>query len=120
MKNIKNIAIMALIAVFAGSCKKEVPTENKETTPIKTEIKAENLETANFKIDGMTCEIGCAKLIEGKLAAAEGVEEAKVDFETKTAIIKFDKTKQSLESLTKTVEKTGGGDLYKVIKAEKI
>ena len=113
MKNIKNIAFAITITLFAVSCKKETTPEPKEVAT------AENLETASFTIEGMTCEVGCAKTIESKLAGTDGVSEAKVDFETKIATVKFDKTKQSIESLTKTVEKVGGGDLYKVTKSEK-
>ena len=119
MKNIKNIAFAITITLFAVSCKKETTPEPKEVATAKTEIAAENLETANLTIDGMTCAVGCAKTIESKLAGTDGVSEAKVDFETKIATVKFDKTKQSIESLTKTVEKVGGGDLYKVTKSEK-
>ena len=119
MKNIKNIAFAITITLFAVSCKKETTPEPTEVATAKTEIAAENLETASFTIEGMTCEVGCAKTIESKLAGTDGVSEAKVDFETKIATVKFDKTKQSIESLTKTVEKVGGGDLYKVTKSEK-
>lgn len=119
MKNIKNIAFAIAITLFAVSCKKEATPETKEVATAKTEIAAENLETASFTIEGMTCEVGCAKTIESKLTGTDGVSEATVDFETKTATVKFDKTKQSVESLTKTVEKVGGGDLYKVTKSEK-
>ena len=119
MKNIKNIAFAITITLFAVSCKKETTPEPKEVTTAKTEIAAENLETASFTIEGMTCEVGCAKTIESKLTVTDGVSEATVDFETKIATVKFDKTKQSIESLTKTVEKVGGGDLYKVTKSEK-
>lgn len=119
MKNIKNIAFAIAITLFAVSCKKETTSETKEVATTKTEIAAENLETASFTIEGMTCEVGCAKTIESKLTGTDGVSEATVDFETKVATVKFDKTKQSVETLTKTVEKVGGGDLYKVTKAEK-
>jgi Cu+-exporting ATPase len=119
MKNIKNIAFAIVITIFTVSCKKEATPETKEVATTKTEIAAENLETASFTIEGMTCEVGCAKTIESKLTGTDGVSEATVDFETKVATVKFDKTKQSVESLTKTVEKVGGGDLYKVTKAEK-
>lgn len=119
MKNIKNIAFAIAITLFAVSCKKETTPEPKEVATAKTEIAAENLETASFTIEGMTCEVGCAKTIESKLTVTDGVSEATVDFETKIATVKFDKTKQSIESLTKTVEKVGGGDLYKVTKSEK-
>ena len=119
MKNIKNIAFAIAITLFAVSCKKETTSETNEVATAKTEIAAENLETASFTIEGMTCEVGCAKTIESKLTGTDGVSEATVDFETKIATVKFDKTKQSVETLTKTVEKVGGGDLYKVTKAEK-
>lgn len=119
MKNIKNIAFAIAITLFAVSCKKETTSETKEVATTKTEIAAENLETASFTIEGMTCEVGCAKTIESKLTGTDGVSEATVDFEKKIATVKFDKTKQSVETLTKTVEKVGGGDLYKVTKAEK-
>lgn len=114
MKNIKNIAFVALITIFSVSCK-DANTEITETVPTKTEVLAENLETAIMSIEGMTCEVGCAKLIEGKLTAAAGVTDAKVDFESKIATVTFDNTQQTIESLTKVVEKTGGGDLYKVV-----
>ena len=119
MKNIKNIAFAIAITLFSVICKKETTSETNEVATAKTEIAAENLETASFTIEGMTCEVGCAKTIESKLTVTDGVSEATVDFETKIATVKFDKTKQSIESLTKTVEKVGGGDLYKVTKAEK-
>ena len=115
MKNIKKNAFVALVAIFAVSCKEESTSELKENATVKTEVLAENLETATMSIEGMTCEVGCAKLIEGKLTGATGVTEAKVDFETKIATVTFDKSQQNLESLTKVIEKTGGGDLYKVV-----
>ena len=115
MKNIRNMAFIALIAIFAVSCKQEATSEVKEGTAVKTEVLAENLEIASMNIEGMTCEVGCAKLIEGKLTGAAGVTEAKVDFESKIATVTFDKTQQTIASLTKVVEKTGGGDLYKVV-----
>lgn len=117
MKNSKKIVFATIIAIFAFSCKKEVSTETKEATPTKTEIKAENLETANFTIEGMTCAVGCAKTIETKLNETEGVQEAVVDFESKIATVSYDKTKLNVTSLTATIEKVAGGDSYKVSKA---
>ena len=99
MKNLKFIAIIAFALTTLVACKKET----------------KELATTNLTIDGMTCEIGCAKLIEGKLQGLNGVKEAKVDFETKTASITYDVSQQDITSLTATVEKAGGGELYKVV-----
>ena len=118
MNNIQNIAIATIIVFFSVSCKKEGSLETKDVTKAKTEIAAKNLETANFTIDGMTCAIGCAKTIEGKLIETEGVQEAVVDFESKIATVSFDKTKQNINTISTTIEKVAGGDAYKVSKSE--
>ena len=60
------------------------------------------------------------KTIENKLANQEGVGQAVVDFESKIATVKFDAKKQSLESLTTTIEAVAGGDSYKVTESKKM
>lgn len=118
---ISKILITAAIAglLFAG-CKKE---EDKSLQVVNAEksapkehkaIAPENLQTASFTIDGMTCAVGCAKTIEEELANLDGVDKATVDFDKKTATVSFDKTIQNPESLTKVVQDTGDGKTYKV------
>jgi mercuric ion binding protein len=117
----KSIAIIVLSGLFFASCKDnkaEVKTEaasTEATAPkVKKEITAANLQTASFKIEGMTCAIGCAATIQEELTALDGVQEAKVDFDKKVATVTFDKTVQTPESLTKVVQGTGDGKTYKV------
>jgi mercuric ion binding protein len=124
MKNIQKALLLATITLFTFSCKEN----NSNTTEENQEIEAiaqdttntivSNSQTASFEIDGMTCEIGCASLIENKLNKLDGVTEAKVDFESKTATVTYDADKLNQEKLTKTVEGVAGGDLYKVSKAK--
>ena len=124
MKNIQKAILVATIALLTFSCKEtnsNTTEENQETEAIAqdtTKTIVSNPQTASFVIEGMTCEIGCASLIESKLNKLDGVTEAKVDFETKTATVTFDADKLDQEKLTKTVEATGGGDLYKVSKVK--
>jgi len=125
MKNLKGILLVVFASTVLFSCKNEaneskevVPTETTTDTISKT-IAAENLETESFAIEGMTCQMGCANTIENKLANLDGVQEAKVDFENKTAIVSFDKTKQDKISLIKTIEAVAGGDTYKATEVEK-
>ena len=61
----------------------------------------------------MTCPMGCAATIEQKLSKMDGVEKAKVDFDSKTATISFDPSKQTTENFVETVEKIADG-AYKV------
>ena len=122
MKNLKNIGLALLMMLSLASCKQE----NKEVVAEETKKEAVSeadlakMQTASFTIDGMTCAMGCAKTIENKLAEQEGVVQAVVDFDTKIATVKFDAEKQSLESLTKTIEGVAGGDSYKVTESKKM
>jgi mercuric ion binding protein len=119
----KSIAALTLATLLFVSCKKNNEEAPKETTAtetiapkIKKEIAAENLQTANFSIEGMTCEFGCAKTIQEELSALDGVQTATVDFEKKLATVTFDKKIQTTETLTKTVQATGDGKTYTVSK----
>ena len=122
MKNLKNIGLALLITLSFASCKQENKEVAKEETKKEAVSEADlaKMQTASFTIDGMTCAMGCAKTIENKLAGQEGVGQAVVDFETKIATVKFDAEKQSLESLTKTIEGVAGGDSYKVTESKKM
>jgi len=120
MKFTKIIASLAIAGLVFVGCKKE---EDKNLANFKTEekaskehkaIAAENVQTASFNIEGMTCAVGCAKTIEEELSNLDGVEKATVDFDKKLATVKFDKTVQNAESLTKIVQETGDGKTYKV------
>lgn len=116
MKKLNKIALFTILSLVFVSCKNET-TEVKETQTVessKKTIAAADLKTTNLSIEGMTCQVGCANAIESKLSGAEGVQEAKVDFENKLATISFDATKQTPESLSKIVEAVAGGDTYKV------
>jgi mercuric ion binding protein len=116
----KKLSLIALTALAFASCKDtskdgnlETPAEGVVTDSTQKKETAANLETATFKIDGMTCPMGCAATIESKLSKLEGVDKAKVDFDTKTATVSFDPAKQTAENFVKTVEKIADG-AYKV------
>ena len=122
MKFTKIIATVAIASLVFVSCKKE---EDKSLALIKAQaekeapkehkaIAAENVQTASFTIEGMTCAMGCAKTIEKELSNLDGVEKATVDFDKKTATVVFDKTVQNPDNLTKVVQATGDGKTYKV------
>lgn len=121
MKILNKISFLLLVGFLALGCKKENNSEVTEIEPTKTEnvIPANaKLETASLSIEGMTCEVGCAKTIESKLSSTPGVKEAKVDFEEKLATITFDVNQQNVASLTKTIEGVAGGDIYKVTESK--
>jgi len=97
--NTKNIFFAIVLACFIiTGCK-----ENKE-------VKKERIA---LTISGMTCEIGCAKIIQSKLSKKEGVLAAKVVFIDSIATIEFDGNTTSKKDLITFVDGIAGGDLYK-------
>ncbi len=119
MKTLKNILAVAIVAIAIISCKNETQPEVKtidiKATIAKTE-KVLNPDAtyikSEFTIEGMTCEIGCARTIQKKIAKMDGVKSAKVDFERKLAMVEYDEAVVNHESLENTVSKTA--DIYKV------
>ena len=110
MKSIKKILAMAVLAIVVVACKKE---KQPEVVTVGTEVseKAElnpnaTYAKAEFTIKGMTCEMGCAKTIEKKLANMEGVKSATVDFGKELAMVEFDEAKVNTANLAETVTKT--------------
>lgn len=116
MKFSKSIFVFALATSLFVGCKKNETTnsETPEASPKKEVAAAVKPETASFTIDGMTCPEGCAKTIEKKLSEINGVQNAKVDFDKKQAVIHFDLDKLTSDDLVKAVETTGDGQTYKV------
>ncbi|WP_336068541.1 heavy metal-associated domain-containing protein [Mesoflavibacter sp. CH_XMU1404-2] len=120
MKLFKNILALAIVTLFAFSCKNEAQPEvvtspNSEATTTTEVAKLDpnaNYAKAEFTIEGMTCAMGCAKTIEKKMAKMEGVKSATVDFDKKLAMVEYDDAKVTPESLENTV--TSVADQYSV------
>lgn len=119
MNVLKSILTITLAGLLFVGCKvntSETVTEAEDDSipKEKKEIAATNLQTASFSINGMTCAIGCAKTIEKELNGLDGVQNATIDFEKKSAVVSFDKSVIKPENITKVVEATGDGKTYKV------
>jgi len=97
--------------------KKEAKQKNENATENKV---VAVYETYEMEIEGMTCEIGCARIIESKLSKMEGVVYSKVDFESKKGIFTFNKNIINEKLITEKIAGIAGGDLYSVVKSKKI
>ncbi|GAA4280559.1 heavy-metal-associated domain-containing protein [Gaetbulibacter aestuarii] len=116
MTSIKTIFGAALILVAASSCKNKVAPEvktidNQATAQVSKEAQIANpnahFAKAEFTINGMTCAMGCAAVIQNHLSNMDGVKSAKVDFDKKLAMVEYDDAKVNAELLTKTVSSVG-------------
>lgn len=117
MKKIISILTIAFVLFACDNSKKEAPVEKSGID--KQEVAA-IYKSVEVEIEGMTCEIGCAKTIESKLSKAEGVTYSKVNFEAKIGQFTFDENKISQEDIAKKIAGIGGGALYKATKITEI
>lgn len=117
MKILKNIGLIALTSLLIIACKNETQPEIK-TVDIEVTAKANTLDPnahyakVEFGIEGMTCEMGCARTIEKKIASMEGVKSAKVDYDKRLAMVEYDDARVTPMSLEATVKKVG--EIYSV------
>ena len=115
MKILNKFLTVLLIAIIFVSCDtrdKAAHAENEKDA--ETQIKEADVKTVQLEIKGMTCEIGCAKLIQSKLYKTDGVTFAEVHFADSSGVVTYDANRLSEKDLVQAVEKAGGGDLYTV------
>lgn len=113
----KSLLTFGLASTLLFSCKdtaSKAVAGTEETNTKKEVAVAAKPETASFKIEGMTCAMGCAKTIESKLSKLDGVQKATVDYDKKEATVEYDAAVLTPEKLTKAIEATGDGETYKV------
>lgn len=116
----KNNILILIISIFLFSCnetKKENIVEKPDT---KSEEIAANYKSIEVDIEGMTCEIGCARTIQSKLSKVKGISYSKVDFESKKGVFTYDSNKISENDIVNKIDGIAGGDVYSVIKTEKL
>ncbi len=116
MKKITKLVTLVCFILALTSCEKKAEQKSiviKSTE--KKEISADaDLKRIALNIEGMTCEIGCARTIQSKLSKTEGIKFAEVNFEKKKGVVEYDANKISEKQIVAVVEKIAGGDLYKV------
>ena len=73
------------------------------------QIEGKTNYVATLKIEGMTCAMGCAKSIEGKLNGIEGVVLASVDFEKGQADVEFDNNSTEVDNFIQKINNLHDG-----------
>ena len=108
-----NILTLVLSLVVLVSC--EEKKEAKEAEPkVLAQSATPEMKKLEIDIQGMTCEIGCARTIQSRLSKKEGVKLAEVNFSEKKGLVEYDAQIISEKEIIATVEKIADGDLYKV------
>ena len=120
MKVLIKIFSIVILMVFFISCESKKETNQEVKEAIETDVVAQNLQQVKVDIKGMTCEIGCARLIQSKLYKTDGVTYAKISFEDSSGIVSFDQNRIGEDDIKSIIEKTAGGDIYSVTGIEKM
>lgn len=116
----KNIFTALFLVATLFSCK-EIKKENTTNKPeITTEEIAADLQSIEVEIEGMTCEIGCARTIQSKLSKVDGVTFAKVDFESKKGQFTYDANKINENDIINKIDGIAGGNVYFATKPKKL
>ena len=119
MKITKRIILVLYLSTFFISC--NVKNEKKADSQVEVnEELPKDLTNIEIEITGMTCEIGCARLIQSKLYKTDGVSFAEVSFEKGNGKITYDANRISNEELKKIIENIAGGDLYQVGRMDEV
>ena len=113
-----SLAVFMLFFVSCDSQKSKKP--NEEIDSIEQKAVAEDLHQVKVAIKGMTCEIGCARLIQSKLYKADGISYAKISFADSSGVISFDQNRISEDEIKQIIERTAGGDIYSVAYIEEV
>jgi Cu+-exporting ATPase len=117
MKKLIIAFFLTLTFISCNEAKKEKSTKQKEIT---TNEVTPDLKSIEVDIEGMTCEIGCARTIQSKLSKLEGVTIAKVDFESKKGQFTFDAQKVSKNDIINKINGIAGGDVYSVTNTKEL
>ena len=105
MKYYFGIIIFCTLFILTGCNKNGSKTENSSVQ--NTEQNADkNLQTVEFKCDGMTC-TGCEETIIKKVKKLDGVKEVNSDYKTKITKVTFASGIVSAADIENTINKAG-------------
>ena len=111
---------LALLMLFFISCDSKKSEKSNKIESSEQEVVAEDLHQVQVAIKGMTCEIGCARLIQSKLYKADGINYANVSFADSSGVIRFDQNRISEDEIKEIIQRTAGGDIYTVASIEEV
>lgn len=98
-----------LMVAFPYYSKIFFPTNEKQIIIIDKS----NIQAAEFKISGMTCE-GCTEEVKYEVNKLNGIVEVDASYDKGTAEVQYDETKTNLEEISKAINSTG----YEVTQSE--
>lgn len=103
------LTVLSILVLF--SCGQNTTSEVESDTTALADAKAE------FIIEGMSCQVGCAAFIDEELEKLDGIVKSEVDFESKLAVVYYDNSLVSEYAMIDLIN-TLKDSLYKVSSVE--
>lgn len=103
------LTVLSILVLF--SCGQNATSE------VESEVTALADAKAEFIIEGMSCQVGCAAYIDEELEKLDGVVKSEVDFESKLAVVDYDNSLVSEYAMIDLIN-TVKDSLYKVSSVE--
>jgi periplasmic mercuric ion binding protein len=103
------LAILLSGGLFIFSSGDSMSARSLSTSPKQMATSSRHhaaLETVTFDVPSMTC-ASCPFIVTKTLKSVPGVTEASADFETKTAMVVFDKDKTNISALLHALKNRG-------------
>lgn len=106
----KKVALLLTVLFFAFSCSTQ-SADSAKADSTKTEVNKSAVAntSAELEIRGMTCEVGCKKLIEKNVRKMAGVTKFDIDFEHNSAYLEFDSSITSAEKVKEVINGINNG-----------
>ena len=104
-----SIVVIAILAsTFTGCINNQFSTKNLVNySDSEVKVAFKSPKQIKMNIEGMICAVGCAALIEKNLNKTNWIKLAKVDFESKEAILTYDANRLTTSDITQVVLNTG-------------
>ena len=110
MKNIiYSIVVIAILTTTYTGCRNNQSSTKNLVNYSDSDVKVafKSPKQIKMNIEGMICAVGCAALIEKNLNKTNWIKLAKVDFESKEAILTYDANRLTTNDITQVVLNTG-------------
>jgi copper chaperone len=100
------IALAVCFGTLLLSFETETQTQENQN-PNSMEKADENVETLQLRVEGMSCQAGCANGIDQMLGQQDGIVVSKTTFNSGTSEIQYDKSRISENEVMSLIEKKG-------------
>jgi copper chaperone CopZ len=100
------IVLLACFGTLLLSFELKAQTQEKQNT-IKMERTEMAIETLQLKVEGMSCQAGCANGIDNTIRKEDGIVKSTTTFDSGISEIRYDKSKISEKEIIDLIEKRG-------------